>query len=119
MVQALDVLLPHGFGVIWDSAEPPREPEAYLEEFYDVLESVGDDVENKGSLMPSSKDGHGMVYQFFNLIERGTDYSGAVGSWSCDESNRTYIFFHFDHESTTQHDLFTESQRLLDSFVCH
>jgi len=120
MVQALDVLLPYGFGVIWDSAESPQEPEAYLDKFYDVLESFGDDVENKGSLMPSSNDGPEMVYQFFHLIERGTDYSGVIGSWSCDESNRIYIFFHLDpQESTTQHDLLTEFQRLLDFFVCH
>ena len=119
IVQALDALLPYGFGVIWDSAESPQKPEAYLEEFYDVLESFGNDVENKGSLMSSSKDGHGMVYQFFHLIQRGTDYSGVIGSWSCDVSDRTYIFFHFDQESTTQHDLFTEFQRLLDSLACH
>ena len=120
MVQALDVLGPSGFGVIWDSAKSDEEFETYIDSFFDILKSFGDDVYYLGSRLSLIKDGHEVAYQFFNLVERGNEYSGVIGTWYCEESNRVYLIFTLDSkESTTQSGLFTEFQLHLDSFIGH
>ena len=120
MVQALDVLGSSGFGVIWDSTESDEEFETYIDSFFDVLKSFGDDVYSMGSRLSLSKDGHEVVYQFFNLGERGKEYSGVIGSWYCEESNRVYLLFTLDSiESTTQDKIFSAFQRQLDFISVH
>ena len=120
MVQALDVLGSSGFGVIWDSTESAHESGAYIDSFFDVLKGFGDDVYYVGTRMSLNKDGHGVMYQDFNLNERGNEYSGVIGSWYCEKSNRVYMLFTLDSsESTTHSDLFTVFQRHLDSFFGH
>ena len=119
MVQAWDVLLPEVFGVIWDSAESPREPEAYLDKFFNVLESFGIEINDRGSLMTSVKDAHPMVYQYFNITERGLWSSGIIGGWYCETVNRVYTIWYSTADTINQQDLLTVFHQYIDSFVCH
>jgi hypothetical protein len=60
------------------------------------------------------------MYQHFNITERGQSYTGAIGTWYCDQTDRVYILYYATiPELTARQDPLTEFQRYLDSFVCH
>lgn len=66
-------------GVLWDTAESYPDPAAFLDEFSAVLASLGTEVIYGGPLVTSTKDDHQMVYQYFNVTERGILYTGVTG----------------------------------------
>ena len=79
-------------GVLWDTAESYPDLGAFLEEFSAVLESLDIEVNDRGALA-SLQDGHEMMYQHFNITERGQPYTGVTGTWYCDETDRVYILY--------------------------
>lgn len=81
-------------GVLWDTAESSSDLEALLDEFRTVLESLGLEVNDRGRLVPKAKDDHVMVYQHFDMTERGVSYTGVIGTWHCDKANRAYILYY-------------------------
>ena len=106
--------------VIWDTAETAPELEAVLIELFAMVESGGTEVNDRGPLVVSVKDGHEMVYQRVNMTDQGLVITGVVGSWYCDEADRVYTLYYVTlPEFATQQDLLTEFQRHLDSLVCH
>jgi len=106
--------------VVWDTAETAPELEVFLDELFTMMESEGTEVNNRGPLVASGKDDHEMVYQRANITDQGILFTGIVGSWYCDEADRIYTGYYITlPEFSTQQDLLTEFQRLLDSLVCH
>jgi hypothetical protein len=107
-------------GTIWSTAEGASNLESVLDEVFVSVESEGNEVISRGPLEVSVKDNHEMIYQRFDLTERGQLLTGVMGSWYCDQANRVYIFYYVTiPEFSIQQDLPKEFQRHLDSFVCH
>jgi len=108
--------------VIWDTSESAPELESFLDEVFAWAEEMaGEETEYlREPLVTSVKDDQEMVYQYFNVTERGVPRTGIMGSWYCDEAERVYVLAYVTiSDLATQQDLLREFQRYLDSFVCH
>ena len=107
-------------GVLWDTAESSSDLKAFLDEFHTVLESLGLEVNDRRPLVSTAKGDHVMIYQHFDITERGVSYTGVIGTWYCDKANRAYILYYATFpELAIRQDPLTEFQRYLDSFACH
>jgi len=106
--------------VMWDTVASAPELVAVLEELIVWVERGGIEVNDRGSLFVSLKDGHEMVYQRFNVTEQGLPMTGIVGSWYCDKTARVYIFSYVTlPKFVIQQGLLAEFHRHLDSLFCH
>ena len=107
-------------GVQWDTFEGSADLQAVLDEFSTVVESLGTEINEVDQLISAMKDDHDLIYQPFEVNERGYTYPGVIGAWYCDDTGRVYLlYFATVPELAKRADPLTEFQRYLDSFVCH
>lgn len=68
-----------------------------------------------GELVETTKAGHRMLYQYFNVTILAKELYGIYGLWYCDMSERFYQLYLMYSEE----DVLPIYQEYLDSFVCH
>ena len=107
-------------GVQWDTVERSPDLKAVLDDFAAVVENLGTEINKVDQPVSATKDDHELIYQRFEVNERGYTYPGVIGAWYCDDAERVYLlYFATIPELAKQADPLTEFQRYLDSFVCH
>jgi len=68
-----------------------------------------------GERVKTTKAGHRMLYQYFNVTLLAKQLFGVYGVWYCDMSQRLYQLYLMYSEE----DVLPTYRRYLDSFVCH
>jgi hypothetical protein len=107
-------------GVQWDTVEGPPDLQVVLDDFAAVVESFGAEVNKVDQPVSGMKDDHELIYQRFEVNERGYAYPGVIGAWYCDDTRRVYLLYYATvPELAKRTDTLTEFQRTLNTFVCH
>lgn len=107
-------------GVQWDTVEGSPDLKAVLDDFSAGIERLGAEVNEVGQPVSAMKDDHALIYQSFEVNERGYTYPGVIGAWYCDETGRVYLlYFATIPELAKRIDPLTEFEGYLDSFICH
>lgn len=120
------------FGVIWLTSEAvptpfrmhARDPEAVLEYLFASVELSGTQITGRGEIKTSTKDGHEIFFQYFNITEPRITIPGIIGAWYCDEDDRILMLYlihvpDLNHPDVLSQDLEQRWQHYLDSLVCH
>ena len=118
------------FGVIWITPDmipsnvASRDSEAALDYIYALIEMTGTLFAGRGELKTSAKDGHKMLYQYFNITESGIIIPGIIGAWYCDEDDRILMLYlihvpDLNQPHVLSQDLEQKWQVYLDSLECH
>jgi CubicO group peptidase (beta-lactamase class C family) len=107
-------------GVQWDAVEASPDLKAALDDFGAAVESLGTQIREIDQPVSAMKDGHELIYQPFEVNERGDTYPGVIGAWYCPDAGRVYLlYFATVPELAKRIDPLTEFQRYMDSFACH
>jgi len=116
-VQGTNEGVPEVFGVIWRTSSSPYEPGAFLDEVMAQAQET-DDLHDRGPMFASSKDGHEMLYQHFQMTETdGALLTGVAGAWYDDQASRAYMFYYISiPQVVDQQELGKKFREYLDSF---
>lgn len=118
------------FGVFWITPDAipnhirPRDSEAALDQLFAIVEMGGTQIAGRGELKTSVKDGHDVLYQYFNITEQGIIIPGIIGAWYCDEDDRILMLYlihvpDLNQPHVLSQDLEQKWQVYLDSLECH
>jgi len=72
-----------------------------------------------GELVETTKAGHEMVYQYYNMTPVGIKAYGIVAIFHCDESQRCYQIMTINTTISAKEDVLKDFMNYLNSFVCH
>jgi len=72
-----------------------------------------------GELVETTKTGHEMVYQYYNVTYVGIKVYGIVAIFHCDESQRCYQIITANTTISAKEDVLEDFMNYLNSFVCH
>ncbi|UCH57233.1 MAG: serine hydrolase [Candidatus Bathyarchaeota archaeon] len=118
-VQGVIMQIPELVGVIWFHADASIPLDVFLNELFAVsVEAGGFQELSRGSLVTSTKDGHEMAQQAFDIIDaEGASQTGVLGVWYEEEEQRIYVLYTVTLlELSDQIDLNARFQQYLDSF---
>ena len=80
------------YGVIWGTPESMpsqmRSLEGSLAYIFGIIGMDGTAITDRGPHMSTTKDGHEMIYQTFNLMEQGFAVPGIMGTWYCEDAGK-------------------------------
>jgi hypothetical protein len=110
------------FMIIWFTDVTSPDLEAELDDFYDLMNSWDCEIDNKGELHYSEKDGHKTLLQTYTFIEDGDmEYIAASAvwfqHWPSLRANRVYLltYIAYPHLTTREQTLETLEQ-FIDAF---
>lgn len=63
----------------------------------------------------STTNEHNMVYQEFEMIERGSKFTGVICTWYCEETSKKFIFLYYDLETG----LIQNFLKNIETISCH
>ena len=107
-------------GIQWDTAEDGIDLNSVLEAFSEAVQSMGTEVDVIGQPVSTTKGDHELIYQSFEVEERGYRYPGISGAWYCDRAGRSYLLYYATiPENAERNNPLTTFQRYLESFTCH
>jgi len=118
------------FGVFWITPDMlpshmhGRNPKTALDFLFGIAALSGTQLTDRGELKTSKKDGHEILYQYFNITESGITIQGIIGAWYCDEDDRIFMLYlvhvpDLNQPDVLSQDLVQKWQWYLDSLVCH
>jgi len=75
---------------------------------------------NRGELIESTKAGHQMLYQYYNMTSTEGDTAYGIASvFYCDKSQKVFQLLTINDTISAEQEVLEDFQNYLDSFVCH
>ena len=93
-----------------------------LDMLFESAESEGTQLTRENEFIPSEKNGHEMLYQYFEVYDSGFEIPGIIGAWQCEE--RIFLFFtiyleDFENPIKDSEKLMKLWSQNLKQFKCH
>ncbi len=86
---------------------------------FEGMKGEGVESVDSGELVETTKAGHEMVYQYYNMTSVGIKVYGIVAIFHCAESQRCYQIVTANTTSSAKQDVLEDFMNYLNSFVCH
>jgi len=74
---------------------------------------------DKGEIVETTKAGHEMGYQCYEMTSMGVTAYGIAAVFHCDDNQRCYQLIIVDSTISAEEDVLEDFMSYLDSFVCH